>query len=198
MAYTCDLGGGQRVYLDNVDNQTTVTLAATGPGQQQQSGSQFTTGPWTQAPEFFRTDQGVVIKLTAAQGVQFLQLQGQQLGWMAQPPKLANAQQMQTSTIAAMPGGQIPPMQPMTFAASGPAPTMEPMQPMQPMAPMQPMQMGNIAMNANPMDMRMGNMEMRMGETPSQGPQRKFCSQCGAPVQASDRFCASCGHQLGS
>jgi hypothetical protein len=201
MAYTCDLGGGQHVYLDNVGDQTAVTLASTGPGQQQQSGSQFTTGPWTQAPEFFRIDPGVVIKLTTAQGAQFLQLQGQQLGWMVQPPTLANAQQMQTSTVAAMPGGSMPPMQPMTSTTTGTAPKMEPMQPMQPMqpmAPMPPMQMGNMSMNTQPMEMRMGNMAMRMGEAPNQGAQRKFCSQCGTPVQPSDRFCASCGHQLSS
>jgi hypothetical protein len=124
MAYTCDLGGGQHVYLDNVGDQTAVTLASTGPGQQQQSGSQFTTGPWTQAPEFFRIDPGVVIKLTTAQGAQFLQLQGQQLGWMVQPPTLANAQQMQTSTVAAMPGGSMPPMQPMASTTTGTAPKM--------------------------------------------------------------------------
>jgi hypothetical protein len=84
---------------------------------------------------------------------------------------------------------------------------------MQPMQPMQPMQMGNMQMNNQPMEMRLGNMQMRMGEigqpdssvrvtppVPTTQPGqaiRKFCSQCGVAVAASDRFCASCGHQLG-
>lgn len=188
MAYTCELGSGQRIYLENVGEQTAITLAAGSAGQQQQSGSQFTTGPWTAPPELFRTQQGVVIKLTTAQGTHHLQLQGNQLGMMSQSPSLGNAQQMQMSSDVSMPGNSMPPMQPM-----------QPMQPMEPMQPMPPMKMGNMEMNANPMQMRMGNMEMQMGNAASSASstgKAKFCSQCGTPVQPSDRFCANCGHQL--
>ena len=192
MAYTCELGSGQRIYLDNVGEQTAVTVAASSAGQQQQSGSQFTTGVWTAPPELFRTGQGIVIKLTTAQGTHHLQLQGNQLGMMSQSPSLSNAQPMQMSSGMAMPGSSMPPMQPM-----------EPMEPMQPMQPMQPMKMGDMEMNANPMQMRMGNMAMEMGNattssasSASSAGQAKFCSQCGTPVQPSDRFCANCGHQL--
>ncbi len=224
MAYTCDLGSGQRVYLDNLGQQTAVTLASGSPGQQQQSGSQFTTGAWTSPPEFFRGGQGVVIKLTTTQGPFYLQLQGNQWGTMASGPNLVNAQQIQTSQVAAMPGGQssgepmtpMQPMQPMSFTApatppaqpaAAPMPSMEPM-PMQPMAPMQPMIMGNMTMNTNPMEMRMGNMAMGMGQPTASTPaastptastsKSKFCSQCGTPVQPGDRFCANCGHPLGA
>lgn len=203
MAYTCDLGTGQRVYLDNVGDYTAVTLASGGPGQQQQSGSQFATGPWIAPPAMLRTEQGVVIQLTTAQGQQHLQLQGGQLGWMSSAPG-GNAQGMQLTQVASMPGSAtMSPMQPMGDSMPPPqAAPMEPMQPMQPMAPMQPMQpmqMGNMTMGTNPMEMRMGNMAMRMGEQQAAASEskRKFCSQCGAPVQPSDRFCASCGHQLG-
>lgn len=188
MAYTCELSSGQRIYLDNVGEQTAVTVASSGMGQQQQSGSQFTTGVWTAAPEVFRTAHGVVIKLTTAQGIHHLQLQGNQLGAMSGSPNLGNAQQMQMSSGVAMPGSTMPPMQPM-----------EPMQPMQPMEPMQPMKMGNMEMNMNPMQMRMGNMEMQMGNPhQSSVSKAKFCSQCGTPVKPDDRFCANCGHQLQS
>lgn len=196
MAYTCELGSGQRLYLDNVGEQTAVTLASSSAGQQQQSGSQFTTGVWTATPELFRTPQGVVIKLTTAQGTQHLQLQGSQLGMMSQSPALGNAQQMPISTGVAMPGSSMPSMAPMT--------PMQPMTPMEPMQPMQPMKMGDMEMNANPMQMRMGNMEMQMGSAAASGSasgsttagKAKFCSQCGTPVKPSDRFCANCGHQL--
>ncbi|WP_204139339.1 zinc-ribbon domain-containing protein [Halomicronema sp. CCY15110] len=211
MAYTCELGSGQRLYLENVGEQTAVTLASGSAGQQQQSGSQFPTGTWTAPPELFRTQQGVVIQLTTAQGTHHLQLQGNQLGVMSQSPALGNAQQMQMSSGVAMPGNAMPPMQPM--GATQPMPPMSPMQPMEPMQPMQPMQpmkMGNMEMNANPMQMRMGNMAMQMGNaasssaassnTASSGAaspgKAKFCSQCGTAVQPSDRFCANCGHQL--
>jgi NADH pyrophosphatase NudC (nudix superfamily) len=203
MAYTCELGSGQRLYLENVGEQTAVTLASGSAGQQQQSGSQFTTGTWTAPPALFRTQQGVVIQLTTAQGTHHLQLQGNQLGMMSQSPALGNAQQMQMSSGVAMPGNAMPPMQPM--ASAQPMQPMQPMAPMEPIQPMQPMKMGNMEMNANPMQMRMGNMEMQMGNAASSSAasssaastsKAKFCSQCGSPVQPSDRFCSSCGHQL--
>ncbi len=211
MAYTCELGPGQRIYLDNIGGQTAVTLYTGNGGQQQQSGSQFTTGAWTTPPEVFRTDQGVVIKLTTAQGVHHLQLQGNQMGWMTGSPSLGQAQQMQTSAVSTPPGGSMPTMEPMPAMGSMSPMTLQPIAappPMQPMQPMQPMKMGNMEMNANPMEMRMGNMEMRMGEAfgsspaspsvsaPASANQPKFCSQCGTSVKAGDRFCANCGHQL--
>ncbi len=196
MAYICELGSGQRLYLDNVGEQTAVTLATSSAGQQQQSSSQFTTGAWTTPPELFRIPQGVVVKLTTAQGVHHLQLQGNQLGMMSQSPSLGNAQQMQVSSGVAMPGSPMPPMQPMS--------PVEPMQPMTPMAPIQPMKMGDMEMSANPMQMRMGNMAMQMGNAATSSRasgsttagKAKFCSQCGTPVKPSDRFCSNCGYQL--
>jgi membrane protease subunit (stomatin/prohibitin family) len=76
---------------------------------------------------------------------------------------------------------------------------MEPMRPMQPMQPMQPMTMGNMTMN--PMQMKMGNMEMRMDNaTPAPEPPAsqpaQFCPQCGHKNQGGDRFCRACGHSL--
>jgi predicted amidophosphoribosyltransferase len=49
------------------------------------------------------------------------------------------------------------------------------------------------------MQMKMGNMEMKMGDSSSDRSQqsgRHFCSQCGAAVKPDDRFCANCGHHL--
>ncbi|MBD2089702.1 zinc-ribbon domain-containing protein [Microcoleus sp. FACHB-1515] len=69
--------------------------------------------------------------------------------------------------------------------------TLEPTEAPSVMQPMQPMEMGDMEMK--PMQMKMGDMEMSMGK-----PDRttKFCSQCGQPVEASDRFCTQCGHSL--
>jgi zinc-ribbon domain len=61
-------------------------------------------------------------------------------------------------------------------------------------SPMPPMQMGNMQMNMPPMVMKMGDIELNMGGGSSQS---RFCSQCGTPVRATDKFCASCGNKLG-
>ncbi|UBF26082.1 hypothetical protein K9N68_31880 [Kovacikia minuta CCNUW1] len=44
MAYICELGMGQRVYVDNKGGQTMVTVASSSAGQQQQSSSWFSDG----------------------------------------------------------------------------------------------------------------------------------------------------------
>ncbi|MDB9529193.1 zinc ribbon domain-containing protein [Oscillatoria sp. CS-180] len=177
MAYTCEISSGQRLYLENSGEQTAVTLASSSTGQQQQSSSQFTTGAWTAPPEAFQTAAGVVIKLTTTQGVQHLQVQGNQMGLVTDHPVPGSAQQMQMSTNVAMPSNTMPPMESMP--------------------PMQPMRMGDMEMSLNPMQMRMGNMEMQMGKSVKRSPGKtNFCSQCGTPVKPSDRFCANCGHQL--
>ncbi|MGB8702731.1 MAG: zinc-ribbon domain-containing protein [Thermosynechococcaceae cyanobacterium] len=156
------------------------------PGQQQQSSSTVQTGPWTAPPELYRVPHGAVLKITTAQGAHYIQVQGSSMSTLSGVPTLAGAQQMQVQQTTSPPAA--------------------PMSPMQPMQPIQPMRMGNMEMNLNPMEMRMGNMEMRMGNNPQPAPQaapqaasqpiRRFCSQCGTPVEPSDRFCSSCGHQL--
>jgi rRNA maturation endonuclease Nob1 len=48
-----------------------------------------------------------------------------------------------------------------------------------------------------PMEMRMGGMHMSMGSAEKEPrAAKRFCTQCGQPVQNEDRFCASCGHSL--
>ncbi|MGF1461043.1 MAG: zinc-ribbon domain-containing protein [Leptolyngbyaceae cyanobacterium] len=182
MAYTCELTPGQRLILANVGEQTTITLASGDGGQQQQASSQFTTGGWTAPPAIFQTGQGHLIQLTTQRSVQYFQVQGQQLQSLAQPPSLPNLEPVPMNSVA-------------DAAAAIP--------PLPPMAPLPPMRMDNMAMNAQPMQMRMDNMTMQKGNSrpetaetqpPSPGP--KFCSQCGSAVQSGDRFCAQCGHQL--
>ncbi len=180
MAYVCELGTGQKVYLENQGTQTVVTTLSGSLGQQQQSSSSFTTGIWTLPPEMFQTPNGFVLKISTNQGEHYIQIQGNSMGVMSASPSLGSSQQMQVQQVA--------------NASSF---SMSPLPPIQPMQPMQPMSMGDMQMSQNPMAMRMGNMAMSMG-TPAQPTQsiKSFCSQCGAKVGASDRFCSSCGHQL--
>lgn len=175
MAYGCELGNGQSLYLDCSGNQTVVTLASSSAGQQQQTSQSLTTGSWTAAPEVFQIGGSIVIKLEAAEGDRWLQVQGGSIGLLNILPDLSQAQ--------SIPLRQAPSTQPS-------------MQSIKPMQPMQPMKMGDMQMNLNPMEMRMGNLEMRMGSPIKATP--RFCTQCGASVQASDRFCATCGNRLGN
>ncbi|PSN15795.1 zinc ribbon domain-containing protein [filamentous cyanobacterium CCT1] len=177
MPYQYDLGLGQKIYLDNSGSTTVITLASSGLGQQQQSGTQVQTGLWTEVPQAARIDGGVMLRCVTAQGVFVWQVQGTQIGM---------------ADTAAWPAHQAVALQPME---AGPAamPPMAPMQPIPPLEPMAPMTMGNMRMSANPMTMQMGNMTLSMGSAPKA---KQFCTQCGSAVQAGDRFCGSCGHQL--
>jgi hypothetical protein len=175
MAYMCDLGRGQTVYLDDRGNQTIITTVSSGYGQQQQSSTSFSPGGWTAPPEIFQTPNGAILKIHSADGDRFIQIQGNSIGVTSGPPSGMSSQQMQVQQVDRLPGSSLPPMQPMQ--------------------PMQPMKMEDMEMSLNPMEMRIGNMEMRMGSA-SQS-HRRFCSQCGASVKPDDKFCASCGHQLG-
>ncbi|MGA7953362.1 MAG: zinc-ribbon domain-containing protein [Gloeobacterales cyanobacterium] len=211
MAYACELGTGQRIYLDHQGTQTIVTTMSGGPGQQQQSSTGFHTGSWTTPPEIFQTNGGAVLKITTAQGEHFIYIQGSSMQVMGGVPSLSGSQQMQVQQVASVPTSSLPPMEPMKPMNMG---GMQ-MSPMKPMEPMKPMNMGGMQMN--PMEMRMGDMEMRMGsptplstsKTPSPPDvpntpaasgttpsTRRFCSQCGTAVEPEDRFCSSCGHRL--
>lgn len=178
MAYVCELASGTRIYLTNAEQQTIVTLASSGPGQQQQSSQSFQTGQWMDVPVAYQNASGVVIYLQTHQGDFYMQLQAGSISLMRTVPPV--------HTMESIP----------VYPASAPSGSMPSMEPMRPMQPMQPMRMGNMQMGMNPMEMRMGDMEMRMGKTAEPVDDRRFCSQCGASVKVGDRFCASCGHQL--
>ncbi len=191
MAYMCNLGNGQQVFVYNQDNQTIVTLSGTLPGQQQQSSSGFSTGKWTALPILYRNAGGFILRIESDRGPHYVQLQGSSMSAVGTTPNFENAEVIPMQTAEPPPAATMEPMKPM-----------KPMTPMEPMKPMKPMKMGDMEMRMNPMEMRMGNMGMSMGEsTPSKGEstpsyRQNFCPQCGAPVKENDRFCANCGHRL--
>lgn len=186
MAYVCELGAGQRVYLENQGVQTVVTLISSSPGQQQQASNSFTTGVWSSPPQVFQTSYGMVLKITSEQGEKTLQIQGSGVSVISSMPLGKDSEQLPVHEVATLP--------------VSPMPGVESLKPMPPMKPMEPMNlnMGNMQMSMNPMEMRMGNMGMRMGSpAPQNTPQtQRFCTQCGASVKPEDRFCSSCGHSI--
>lgn len=180
MAYVCELGTGQSVYLENQGAQTVVTLISRGAGQQQQTSSSFTTGVWTSPPQVFQTPQGMVVKVISEPGERTLQIQGTSVSVLGGTPEGRDSQQLTVHEVTDVPVSPLKPMEPMR---------MEPMQPMN-------LTMGDMQMKMNPMSMRMGNMELRMGSAAPEKSLKSFCSQCGTSVKPEDRFCSSCGHQL--
>lgn len=179
MAYVCEVGSGRTLYLDQVGPQTVITVVSHTAGQQQQASSTFPTGDWQATPEVYLTTDGAVVKLATAKGIHYIRVHGSSIG-VSEALSLDSLQQIQMQQSAGVTTASLPPMPPM--------------------APMPPMSMGNMQMNANPMEMQMGNMTMRMGEPPTMGSptsDRHFCSQCGAAVRPGDRFCSQCGHKLG-
>lgn len=187
MAYVCELSAGRSLYLDNTNGQTTISIASTAPGQQQQATSRFQTGAWTATPEVYLTRDGAVVKLQAEFGAHYIRVQGGNIG-VSEAMSLEALEQMQMQQISGFPQAS-PELKPM-----------EPMPPLSPMEPLPPMTMGNMQMNLNPMEMRMGNMELRLGtatSTQAKSAAQRFCSQCGTAVKLVDRFCTQCGHRLG-
>lgn len=185
MAYVCDLGTGQQIYLQNQDDQTSITLTTSGPGQQQSQGSSIHTGRWTLPPTVFRLPTGVVLRIEATRGQFFVQVQAGVMQLMSAAPHLADAEVLSLRQVAGT-----------TAASQSSMAPMPPMEPMKPMEPMEPMKMGDMEMRMKPMEMRMGNMHLQMGSPSQPAEKKRFCTQCGAPVGANDRFCGQCGHRL--
>ncbi len=210
-AYQYELGSNQVLYLSNQDEFTSLTVASRSAGQQQQSGSRYSTGKWTAAPVLHRLAEGIVVTISAAKETYYLQIQGGQTQMSSD----------RTSDFAAqLAQSQPTPMQPTEVQSGSAMSPMKPMTPMQPMQPMKPMQM-----NASPMTMSMGDMEMSPGEmrmgdmtlssalaksasAASSSPPnssaaedasakvKRFCAQCGSAIQSGDCFCAYCGTSL--
>ncbi|MBD2579080.1 zinc ribbon domain-containing protein [Oscillatoria sp. FACHB-1406] len=176
MAYSCELRPGQNIYLDNSGGQTTIATSTGSPGQQQQSSRTFETGNWTAKPELFETSSGVILKLTSDRGETYIRLQGSSASPVSSPPSLALARSYPLQEVSSD-----------SFSSSIPS--------MKPMEPMKPMKMGDLSAKTETMEMRSGNMAMRM-EAPSPQSTRHFCSQCGASIAPEDRFCSHCGHKL--
>jgi hypothetical protein len=127
MAYSCDIGNGQRLLVQNDGDNTQVALSSGDSGQQQNQSTGFTTGEWSKPPELFRTRENLVLHVEGKNGVQFIGIHGDQIESLRSEPKLDNAEKLTLKES----NEQIARMKPMK--------PMEPMKPMKPMEPMKPM-----------------------------------------------------------
>ena len=177
MPYMVNLNAQQQLIIENRHIQTSLTLVSSSPGQQQSQSSEFTTGHWTRRPELFKTPSGLLLQIDSDRGEYFIQIQASGIQALTTAPLLNNAQQLELQEIH--------------HTATSPT-----KMGFEPMTPMKPMEMGNMSMSMNPMSMRMGNMSMEMVKEEKSTSASHFCPQCGQAVEANDRFCRSCGHQL--
>jgi hypothetical protein len=182
MTYLGNLGTNQQLYLENRGSQTMITLVSSSSGQQQSQSSSLETGSWTAPPSLFRSDGNFVLRIDSVQGQHFIQLQASGFNSLQTAPSLINA--------------DVLPLQKIAETATSSQSSVK----FQPMEPMKPMNFGDMSIGVNPMEMRMGNMYMRMPENSklesSSQENQHFCTQCGNLVKTGDRFCAHCGHKL--
>jgi hypothetical protein len=94
MAYTCDIGNGQRLLVQNDGDNTQVALSSGDSGQKQNQSTSFTTGEWSKPPELLRTRENLVLRLEGKDGVQFIGILGDQLESLQSEPKLENAEKL--------------------------------------------------------------------------------------------------------
>lgn len=174
MALQGQLSEGRTLFAENNGEQTSISLQSGGTSQQQTQGSSFTTGTWKQEPVLYKTPHGVVLQVEGDKGRFCFQIHGNSIHILDEVPNLYEAE-----TI------------PLHQAE---APHIKPMAPMQPMQPMKPMA---------PMEMKMGDMHLKMGgaeqadyESKESEAQARFCTQCGTKAADGDKFCGKCGQKL--
>jgi hypothetical protein len=94
MAYSCDIGNGQRILVQNHGEETQVALSSGDSGQQQNQSTGFTTGEWSKPPELFRTSANLVLRVEGKNGVRFIGVHGNQVELMRSEPDLKNAEKL--------------------------------------------------------------------------------------------------------
>lgn len=188
MTYLGNLSTSQRLYIENRDNQTIVTLISSSNTQQQSQSSSLETGNWTIPPSLFKTENTFLLRIESVKGQYFIQVQSNGLNILKTSPSLNNVDVLPLEMVS------------QTETSNQSSVQFSPMKPMQPMQPMQPMKLNDMSMDINAMEMRMGDMYLRMPENPStessSQSHRRFCTKCGNLVKIEDCFCAYCGHKL--
>lgn len=179
MSYAYEMESGQQLVVENDGNETLVALSSGSEGQQQSQATGFDTGKWSKAPTLYRVRKDLVLRLETSGGSQFLRVRGDRIERVRTEPDLEGAEKF--SLRKSSHGVAMKPMAPMKPMK------MKPMEPMKPMKPMKGMR---------PMEMRMGDMHMRMGGRDESQSQQRFCTGCGKAAQKEDSYCGSCGNKL--
>jgi len=181
MSYAYEMDDGRELLVENDGDRTLIALASGDEGQQQSQGNGFTTGKWAKAPTLFRLKKQLLLRIETKNGPEFIGIRGSQIQSLKSEPDLGDAEKLSLKKSS-------------KAAAMKPMAPMRPMRPMEPMKPMKPMK---EMRRMRPMEMQMGDMRMSMGSGEGTGEtERRYCTQCGKPVEAEDRFCGACGSKL--
>jgi len=174
MTYVADLGQGQSLAIENAGTQTMITWETKSAGQQQSQQMSLSLGQWSASPMVFKTTAGFILQIESNQRAYYVRLQSNSISLLSEVPLILGAEEVPLRYVAA------------------PSPKMPEMK------PLEPLRMDNMSMQVEPMEMRMGNMNLSMATSTSHtsGAKVRFCSQCGREVELSDRFCAQCGAKL--
>jgi hypothetical protein len=127
MAYSCDIGNGQHLLVQNDGDNTQVAVSSGGSGKQQHQSAGFTTGEWSKPPELFRNRENLFLRLQGKNSVGFIGVHGDQIESMRSEPDLKNAERLALKES----DEKIVRMKPMK-----PMETMKPMEPMKPLKPL--------------------------------------------------------------
>lgn len=155
MSYTCELGQGQKLQIENPGAQTAIALINVSLGQQQSQQTSVETGAWILPPAVFRTPEALIVRIEAQNGQFFVQVQAHSLSLLNAHPSLIGA--------VVLPLDNVPTVT-----------TWQAMPPMPPMKPMQ-MQMGNMAMSMGTPSTQ--GYCSQCGKAVAEGD--RFCSGCG-------------------
>ncbi|MCY7323865.1 MAG: zinc ribbon domain-containing protein [Phormidesmis sp. CAN_BIN36] len=160
MAYQCDLGTGQRLYLENLGTQTIVRLTSGNARQQQSQQSNFETGEWQDLPKVFRTGTGIILQIESTQKQSFLSLQAQRIGTLNNLPDMTGAEVLSLQTTESI---------------------VSSFNPMEPMKPME-MKMGTMQMKMDTLQSAQ-RFCSQCGESVKVAD--RFCSHCGTQLSTS-------------
>jgi zinc-ribbon domain len=185
MAYTTDLGDGQKLWLSNHGAFTQITLGNSASEPQQRQSNSFETGAWIAPPALFCTAIGVVLRIHAALGQTFIQIQESQM-------------QLVSTLLQPLQDADAVPLQEVGDDLSA-----QPMSQIQSLSSLPPLQIGDMQMQTTDgiviqLPSPFADSQQTPSSTVSAAESHRFCSQCGHSIGRGDRFCSHCGHKLGN
>jgi hypothetical protein len=91
MSFKYQSDAGSDIYLENQQEKTLMRVQSSGPGQQQGQSQSFDTGVWAQPPQLFKTGDGLIVQIVAAQGRFFFALNTGSIARLDMEPALQDA-----------------------------------------------------------------------------------------------------------
>src|SRR5688500_1493973 len=88
MALQGTLSEGRELFVENIDQQTQITLQSGDASQRQSQGTGFTTGEWQQPPILYKTPHGAVLQVEGCAGRFYFQIAASSVRTLSEAPPL--------------------------------------------------------------------------------------------------------------